>query len=82
VSQLEGTENRITVARNRYIQVGTGLQRRHPQPFRIILTAMMFGYKEKPNFSVANEKEISTAPSRFQPDAGGPVEISRQQDLS
>ena len=61
MSQLEGTENRITVARNRYIksvQEYNVTIRSVPTNF----TAMIFGYKEKPNFSVENEKEISTAP--------------------
>ena len=60
-AQLEGTENRITVARNRYIK--------SVQEFNVTvrsfpsnLTAMAFGYKTKPNFTVENEKEISTAP--------------------
>ncbi len=61
MSQLEGTENRITVARNRYIKsvqdYNVGVR-----TFPNNLTAMMFGYKEKANFSVANEGEISTAP--------------------
>jgi LemA protein len=59
--QLEGTENRITVARNRYIKAvqdyNVGIR-----TFPNNLTAMMFGYKEKPNFMVENEKAISTAP--------------------
>ena len=61
MSQLEGTENRITVARNRYIKAvqdyNVGIR-----TFPNNLTAMMFGYKEKANFTVENEKEISTAP--------------------
>ena len=60
-SQLEGTENRITVARNRYIKAIADyniLAREFPSN----LTAMMFGYKVKPSFTVENEKEISTAP--------------------
>lgn len=61
-AQLEGTENRITVARNRYI--GTIKEynvavRSFPQN----LTAMMFGYKTKPSFTVENEKAISTPPT-------------------
>lgn len=59
--QLEGTENRITVARNRYIQTVQEynvLARSFPNN----LTAMFFGYKVKPNFSVANEAQISTPP--------------------
>ena len=61
-SQLEGTENRITVARNRYIaavQDYNVLTRSFPNN----LTAMVFGYKVKPNFTVENEKSISTAPT-------------------
>ncbi|HEV7491082.1 MAG TPA: LemA family protein [Rhodanobacteraceae bacterium] len=61
-AQLEGTENRITVARNRYIQSVQDYNtfvRSFPQN----LTAMMFGYKTKANFTVENEKQISTAPT-------------------
>lgn len=61
-SQLEGTENRITVARQRYIasvQDFNVLARRFPTN----LTAMMFGYEVKPSFTVENEKSISTAPT-------------------
>ncbi len=61
MAQLEGTENRITVARNRYIKAvqdyNVGIR-----TFPNNLTAMVFGYKEKANFTVDNEKEISTAP--------------------
>lgn len=60
-SQLEGTENRITVARQRYIvsvQEYNVLARSFPSN----LTAMVFGYKVKPSFTVENEKAISTAP--------------------
>ena len=60
-AQLEGTENRITVARNRYIKA--------VQEYNVVvrsfptnLTAMIFGYKVKPSFAVENEKEISAAP--------------------
>jgi LemA protein len=60
-AQLEGTENRITVARNRYIK--------SVQDYNITvrsfpdnLTAKVFGYQEKPNFSVTNEAEISKPP--------------------
>src|SRR5688572_13865062 len=59
--QLEGTENRITVARNRYIETVAAyntLLRTFPNN----LTAKMFGYEIKPNFSVENEAAISTAP--------------------
>ncbi len=61
-SQLEGTENRITVARNRFVQSVQGYNtfvRSFPQN----LTAKMFGYPVKPNFTVENEKAISTAPT-------------------
>ncbi len=61
-AQLEGTENRVTVARNRYIQAVQDYNvfvRSFPQN----LTAMMFGYKTKANFTVDNEKQISTAPT-------------------
>ncbi len=59
--QLEGTENRITVARNRYIQTVQEynvLARSFPNN----LTAMVFGYQVKPNFAVQNEAQISTPP--------------------
>jgi LemA protein len=60
-SQLEGTENRITVARNRYItEVKT--YNVTVRSFPSNLTAKMFGMELKPNFSVENEKAISTAP--------------------
>ena len=61
-AQLEGTENRITVARNRYIQEVQGYNTTVRQ-FPTTITAKVFGMDAKPNFSVANEKEISTAPS-------------------
>lgn len=60
-AQLEGTENRVTVARNRYVQqvqAYNSMIRTFPNN----LTAKMFGYKVKPNFSVENEQAISTAP--------------------
>src|SRR5260221_7961648 len=59
IAQLEGTENRITVARNRYIKsvqdFNVGIR-----TFPNNLTAMVFGYKERANFSVENEKAIAT----------------------
>src|SRR6202789_513065 len=61
-SQLEGTENRITVARNRYIQAVEDynvLIRSFPTN----LTAMLFKYQVKPNFTVQNEAEISKPPT-------------------
>ncbi len=60
-AQLEGTENRVTVARNRYIETIKDYNvavRSFPEN----LTAMMFGYKAKPSFAVENEKTISSAP--------------------
>ncbi|MEO6421770.1 MAG: LemA family protein [Candidatus Nitrotoga sp.] len=61
-AQLEGTENRITVARNRYIKT--------VQEYNVVvrsfpsnLTAMIFGHKVKPTFTVENEKEISKPPT-------------------
>ena len=60
--QLEGTENRITVARNKYIaavQQYNVKVRSVPSNF----TAMIFGYKTKPNFSVQNEAQISQPPA-------------------
>src|ERR1700740_1275916 len=60
-AQLEGTENRIAVARQRYIK--------SVQEYNVIvrsfpsnLTAMMFGFKEKPQFTVENEREIPKPP--------------------
>ncbi len=61
-AQLEGTENRITVARNRYIQAVQAYNVTI-RSFPSNLTAMLFGYKPKANFTVENEKEISTPPS-------------------
>jgi LemA protein len=60
-AQLEGTENRIAVARNRYIKA---VQEYNVtvRSFPSNLTAMVFGYKEKPNFTVENEKEIAKPP--------------------
>ena len=59
--QLEGTENRITVARNRYIQT---IQEYNvlARSFPSSLTAMVMGYQAKPNFTVANEAAISAPP--------------------
>ncbi len=61
-AQLEGTENRITVARNRYIQAVQDYNvtiRKFPTN----LTAMIFGYKVKPNFTVENEATIAKPPT-------------------
>ncbi len=75
-AQLEGTENRITVARNRYIQ---SVQNYNVtvRSFPGNLTAMAFGYKPKPNFTVENEAAISRPPtvdfSGSQPAAAPPA---------
>lgn len=66
-AQLEGTENRITVARNRYIKAVEAYNV-SVRTFPNNLTAMVLSYKPKPNFTVDNEKAISTAP---QVDFGG-----------
>jgi len=60
--QLEGTENRITVARNRYIHAVQAYNV-HTRSFPNNLTAMVFGYKPKANFTVQNEAAITTAPT-------------------
>jgi LemA protein len=60
-SQLEGTENRITVARQRYI-VAVQEYNVLARSFPTNLTAKMFGYQPKPSFTVENERSISTAP--------------------
>ena len=61
-AQLEGTENRITVARNRYIKA---VQEYNVtvRSFPTNLTAMVFGHKEKPQFTVENEREIARPPT-------------------
>ncbi|MFZ2209177.1 MAG: LemA family protein [Porticoccaceae bacterium] len=61
-AQLEGTENRITVARNRYIKA---VQEYNVtvRSFPSNLTAKLFGFQIKPNFAVANEQEIARPPS-------------------
>jgi LemA protein len=60
--QLEGTENRITVARNRYIQ---SVQEYNvlARSFPSNLTAMAFSYPVKPSFTVANEAQIAVPPA-------------------
>lgn len=61
-AQLEGTENRITVARNRYIKT---VQEYNVtvRTFPSNLTAMMFGHQPKPNFAVENEKALAKPPT-------------------
>jgi LemA protein len=68
-AQLEGTENRITVARDRYIEAVQSYNL-EIRSFPSNLTAMMFGYKVKPNFTVENEAVISKPPTV---DFGGPA---------
>ena len=60
-AQLEGTENRITVARNRYIKAVQDYNVT-VRSFPSNLTAMLFGFQNKPNFTVENEQAISVAP--------------------
>jgi LemA protein len=77
-AQLEGTENRITVARNRYIESVKNYNVLIRQ-FPVNMTAKMFSYPVKPNFAVENEAQISKAPSvdfnaPVAPPAPAPVE--------
>jgi LemA protein len=60
--QLEGTENRITVARNRYIEAVQSFNVT-VREFPTNITANMFDYEVKPNFTVQNEATISTPPT-------------------
>ncbi|WP_242113016.1 LemA family protein [Luteimonas aquatica] len=61
-TQLEGTENRITVARGRYIQLVQDYNT-YIRSFPQLITAKIFGYAVKPNFTVENEAQIQNAPS-------------------
>jgi LemA protein len=61
-AQLEGTENRITVERQRYIQAVQDYNT-YIRQFPVNLTAMMFGYRPKPNFTVENEAQIQQPPT-------------------
>jgi LemA protein len=74
-AQLEGTENRIAVARNRYIEsvkTYNGTIRRFP----VNLTAMIFNYDVKQNFTVENEAEISRPPTvEFDTAPAKPAEV-------
>jgi len=73
-AQLEGTENRITVARNRYIAAVKEyniIVRSFPSNF----TAMMFGYQTKPSFTVENEQAIAVPPKV---DFGAPAKVGGQ----
>jgi len=81
-AQLEGTENRITVARGRYIKAVQDYNvtvRKFPSN----LTAMLFGFKTKANFSVENEKAIATPPKvDFGTAAPAPAPSGGQSPLS
>jgi LemA protein len=71
-AQLEGTENRITVARGRYISAVQAYNTT-VRSFPSNLTAMMFDHEVKPNFTVENEAEISKPPTvNFAPPPAGP----------
>jgi LemA protein len=61
-TQLEGTENRVTVARNRYIKE-VAAYNVLARSFPTNLTAMMFSYSVKPSFTVQNEAQISAPPA-------------------
>jgi LemA protein len=61
-AQLEGTENRITVARNRYIE-SVRTFNTTVRSFPVNLTAMVFGYAAKPSFTVEDEKAIARPPT-------------------
>ncbi len=61
-AQLEGTENRITVARGRYIQMVQDYNT-YIRSFPTLVTAKIFGYAVKPNFTVENEAQISQPPA-------------------
>ena len=71
-TQLEGTENRITVARGRYIQLVQDYNT-YIRQFPVNLTAMVFGHKTKPNFTVENEAQIQDAPNV---DFGAPAPVA------
>ncbi|MDY0956771.1 LemA family protein [Stenotrophomonas rhizophila] len=78
-AQLEGTENRITVARGRYIQMVQDYNtflRQFPQ----LITAKIFGYQVKPNFTVDNEAQISQPPAvKFGSPAPAPAPAPQPQ---
>ena len=77
-AQLEGTENRITVARNRFIKAVQDYNVT-VRSFPTNLTAMVFGHKEKPQFTVENEREIAKPPKV---DFGAPPAPSRDRAAS
>ena len=80
-AQLEGTENRITVARGRYIQLVQDYNT-YIRSFPQLITAKIFGYDTKPNFTVENEAQIAQPPAvKFgnQPPAPAPAPAPQQQ---
>ncbi|MEO5629768.1 MAG: LemA family protein [Thermomonas sp.] len=77
-TQLEGTENRITVARGRYITLVQDYNT-YIRSFPQNLMAMIFGYKPKPNFTVENEAQIQQPPSvDFNAPSAGPAAMPSQ----
>ena len=77
-AQLEGTENRITVARGRYIQQVQDYNT-YIRSFPQVVTAKIFGYQVKPNFAVENEAQISNAPEvKFNTGAPAPQPAPQQ----
>ncbi len=80
-TQLEGTENRITVARNRYIQAVNDYNVT-VRKFPVNLTAMVFGYQVKPNFTVENEAAIAKPPTvDFNPPGQGAITPSPEAQV-
>ncbi len=77
-AQLEGTENRITVARGRYIQLVQDYNT-YIRSFPQVITAKMFGYAAKPNFTVENEAQIAQPP---QVSFGNPAPAAQPQPQS
>jgi LemA protein len=77
-AQLEGTENRITVARNRSIQAYNVTVRSFPSN----LTAMMFSYQEKANFTVKNEQVIAQPPAVYFDKTPAPLKAVPLQDTT
>jgi LemA protein len=74
-AQLEGTENRIAVARNRYIE-SVKTYNSTIRRFPVNLTAMIFNYDVKQNFTVENEAEISRPPTvEFDTAPAKPAEV-------
>jgi LemA protein len=78
-AQLEGTENRITVARGRYIEMVQAYNT-YIRSFPQVITAKIFGYAVKPNFTVDNEAQISQPPAvKFGSQAPAPAPAPQPQ---